>query len=117
MQHASRSVRVVTRTSLGLAALLTLGACAKKDTAADSARVADSVAAATPAPAPAAANSTATAAPAPATLNDAQIAHVAVTANSIDSAAGALAKQKGASKAVKDFGQTMVTDHGAVNKQ
>ena len=65
------------------------------------------------------ANSTATTAAAASggTLNDAQIAHVAVTANSIDSTAGALAKQKGASKAVKDFGQTMVTDHGKVNKQ
>ena len=52
-----------------------------------------------------------------ATLNDAQIAHVAVTANSIGSAAGALAQQKGTSQAVKDFGQTMVADHGSVNKQ
>ena len=49
--------------------------------------------------------------------NHAQIAHIAVTANSVDSAAGQLAKKKGATKAVKGFAQTMVTDHGGVNKQ
>jgi putative membrane protein len=61
-----------------------------------------------------------TAKPAAATtpaINDAQIAHIVVTANSIDSAAGALAKSKGTSKSVKDFAQTMITDHGGVNKQ
>jgi putative membrane protein len=51
------------------------------------------------------------------TLNDAQIAHVAVTANAIDSATGELAKQKGRSKAVRDFAQTMIIDHTSVNKQ
>jgi putative membrane protein len=50
-------------------------------------------------------------------INDAQIAHIAVTANAVDSAAGMLAKTKGTSKAVKDFAQTMVTDHAGVNKQ
>jgi putative membrane protein len=54
---------------------------------------------------------------APAKPNDAQIAHIAVTANSIDSAAGVLAKSKAQSKAVKDFAQTMITDHSQVNKQ
>lgn len=58
-----------------------------------------------------------TTAAAPAKPNDAQIAHIAVTANSIDSAAGVLAKSKAKSKAVKDFAQTMITDHTAVNKQ
>jgi len=106
------------RTTTALVTVATLCAigCGKSDQQ----KANDSAAAAATPPAASAtpANSTATAAaPAPATLNDAQIAHVAVTANSIDSAAGALAKQKGASKAVKDFGQTMVTDHGAVNKQ
>jgi putative membrane protein len=75
-------------------------ACAKADTAADTS------AATSPPPA--------TAAPA---INDAQIAHIAVTANAIDSAAGELAKQKGSSKEVRDFAQTMITDHGAVNKE
>jgi putative membrane protein len=80
-------------------------ACAKQDTAADTT-------AATAAPPVDTAKPAAAAAP-----NDAQIAHVAVTANAIDSAAGVMARQKGSAKAVKDFAQTMITDHGAVNKQ
>ena len=50
-------------------------------------------------------------------LNDAQIAHVAVTANAIDSAAGVMAQKKGQGKAVKDFAKMMVTDHSGVNRQ
>jgi putative membrane protein len=92
------------RISVALAALAAIAACAKKDTPA-----VDTTAtvAAAPAPAPA---------PAPA-INDAQIAHIVVTANAIDSTAGALAKTKASSKAVKDFAQTMVSDHMGVNKQ
>ena len=71
---------------------------------------ADTAAAASIAPPP----SDTAAAPKP---SDAQIAHIAVTANSIDSAAGVLAKSKAQSKAVKDFAQTMITDHTQVNKQ
>ena len=95
----------VIRTTIGMvAALFVLAACAKQDTAADTtATVAPPVDTAKPAVA---------AAP-----NDAQIAHVAVTANAIDSTAGVMAKQKGSAKAVKDFAQTMITDHGAVNRQ
>ena len=100
----SSSVPVV-RTTIGVvAALFALTACAKKDTAADT-----TAAAAAPA--------VDTVKPAPAAPNDAQIAHVAVTANSIDSPAGVMAKQKGSAKAVKDFAQAMINDHGAVNKQ
>lgn len=50
-------------------------------------------------------------------LTDPEIAHIAVTANTIDSTMGELAKTKARSSAVKGFAQTMVTDHGAVNKQ
>ncbi|HET7601964.1 MAG TPA: DUF4142 domain-containing protein [Gemmatimonadales bacterium] len=50
-------------------------------------------------------------------LNDAQIADIAVTANSIDSTSGKLALEKGSSKAVKDFAQTMIRDHSAVNQK
>ena len=50
-------------------------------------------------------------------VTDPQIAHIVVTANSIDSAMGELAKTKARSSAVKSFAQTMVTDHGAVNQQ
>ena len=85
-----------------------LGGCRKSETPATDT--------ATPAVAPAPDTARAAAAPAPA-INDAQIAHIVVTANAVDSAAGQLAKTKGASKAVKDFGQTMVNDHSGVNKQ
>lgn len=88
-------------TSLALAAgWLGVSACAKKE-----APAVDTTAMATPAPA---------AAPA---ITDAQIAHIVVTANSIDSSAGVLAKTKGTAKAVKDFAQMMITDHGGVNKK
>jgi putative membrane protein len=50
-------------------------------------------------------------------VTDPQIAHIVVTANSIDSAMGELAKTKARSSAVKGFAQTMITDHGAVNQQ
>ena len=50
-------------------------------------------------------------------LGDPQIAHVAVTANAIDSSFGELALTKARSQAVKDFAQTMITDHGGVNRQ
>ena len=49
--------------------------------------------------------------------NDAQIAHIVVTANQVDIDAGKLAQQKSTKAEVKAFGKQMVTDHGAVNKQ
>ena len=49
--------------------------------------------------------------------NDAQIAHIVVTANQVDIDAGKLAEQKGSNKDVKAFGKQMVTDHGGSNKQ
>jgi putative membrane protein len=81
-------------------------ACAPKDEAATDTAATDTTAAAPPAATP----------PAP-TVTDPQIAHIAVTANAIDSSFGALAATKARSQAVKDFAQTMVRDHGAVNKQ
>jgi putative membrane protein len=48
-------------------------------------------------------------------INDAQIAMIAVTADSIDIDAGKLAAEKASSKEVKEFGETMVRDHTAVN--
>lgn len=65
---------------------------------------------------PAAAAPAAEAPEAPA-LSDPEIAHIAVTANAIDSTMGELAKTKARSSAVKGFAQTMVTDHGGVNRQ
>jgi len=49
--------------------------------------------------------------------NDAQIAHIAYTAGSIDIAAGKQALSISKDKAVRDFAQEMVRDHTAVNDQ
>ena len=48
-------------------------------------------------------------------LNDAQIAHIAYTAGSIDIAAAKQALAKSHDKAVLDFANEMVRDHTAVN--
>ena len=53
----------------------------------------------------------------PAAINDAQIAHIVVTANQVDIDAGKVAEQKGSTADVKAFGKQMVTDHTGVNKQ
>src|SRR4051812_30535486 len=47
--------------------------------------------------------------------NDAQIAMIAVVADTVDVDAGKLAAEKASSKEVKDFAETMVRDHTAVN--
>ena len=57
------------------------------------------------------------AAPATAGPNDAQIAHIVVTANQVDIDAGKLAESKGSKADVKAFGKMMVTDHTGVNKE
>jgi putative membrane protein len=49
-------------------------------------------------------------------INDAQIAHIVVTANQVDIDAGKLAAAQGTNPEVKKFGQQMVTDHTGVNK-
>ena len=105
----NRSTRTLALALLGPA--LVLAAC-KKDSDNDTEN-ADSTAVVSPPPPPPAA------APAPAAgaPNDAQIAAIVLAANAVDSTAGELAKQKGTNAEVKQFGQTMVTDHGGVNKQ
>jgi putative membrane protein len=57
------------------------------------------------------------AAPTPAGPTDPEIAHIVVTANTIDVDAGKLAKSKAKSKEVKAFAQDMIKDHTAMNKQ
>jgi putative membrane protein len=57
------------------------------------------------------------AAPATPKLGDAEIAHVAVTANTIDAELGRLAQTKSQNEAVLAFAQTMIADHTAVNEQ
>jgi len=109
----NRSTRTLAIALLGPALVVT--AC-KKDS--DNTQVTtDTTAVAAPAPPPAPTDTTA-AAPAPSgTVSDAQIAAIVLAANTVDSTAGALAQQKGTNADVKKFGQTMVTDHGGVNKQ
>lgn len=60
---------------------------------------------------------TGTGAPAPAALTDPQIAKIAMSANSGDSARGRLAEQKATNADVKAFARMMVMDHSALNKQ
>ena len=50
-------------------------------------------------------------------LSDPEVAHVAVTANSIDIDLAKLAQSRTANHDVKQFAKTMVTDHSAVNAQ
>ena len=50
-------------------------------------------------------------------INDAQIAHIVVTANQVDVDAGKLAQKMSANAEVKKFGARMVADHEGVNKQ
>jgi putative membrane protein len=49
--------------------------------------------------------------------NDAQIAGIVVTANTVDIDAGKLAEKRAHNKEVKAFAKQMVTDHSGVNKQ
>jgi putative membrane protein len=58
-----------------------------------------------------------TAAPAAARPSDAEIAHIVVTANTIDVEAGELARSKASNAEVRQFGEKMVSDHNGVNEQ
>jgi len=51
-----------------------------------------------------------------AAVSDAEIAAIVVAANSVDAEAGDLAADRANSRAIKQFGKTMGTDHRAVNK-
>jgi putative membrane protein len=84
-------------------AMLAVIGCADADTE-DDAAVQDTAAQTAPAPAAAAAPS------------DPEIAHIVVTANTIDIEAGQLAKGKAANREVKAFAEQMITDHTGVNK-
>jgi putative membrane protein len=54
---------------------------------------------------------------APSDLTDPEVAHVAVTANSIDIELAKLAQSRTHNSDVKQFAKTMITDHSAVNAQ
>lgn len=49
-------------------------------------------------------------------LTDAEVAHVAVTANTIDADLGKVALERGVAAEVKAFARTMVDDHTGVNR-
>ena len=104
MSHFARRATFI---PIGIVLIAAASACGSKADKSNSAAVTDSVAAAMGA----------AQTPVAPALNDAQIAHIVVTANSIDSAAGVVAKAKGQNKLVKAFGQTMITDHSGVNAQ
>lgn len=50
-------------------------------------------------------------------LTDAEIAHIVVTANSVDIEAGNLAQEKASHMDVRGYAQRMIADHTASNKQ
>ena len=100
--------RALRRTSfVALSAAALVAGCGTGDKKEDSAKLADSIAAATPAPAPA---------PAPPTLTDPNIVAILDGANVADSAAGSVASSKGTAADVKTFGKDMMRDHHALRK-
>ena len=101
----------ISRTSIAaLCAAALVAACSKSENNADSTRMADSAAMATPAPA---GSSTTSAAP---TLTDANIVAILDEANMADSASGSVAATKGTNSEVKTFGRDMMRDHHALRK-
>jgi putative membrane protein len=107
MFSALSESRIVSRLTVSAIALLALAACQTRqsDTTTDTMAGLDTGAAA-PATAMAPGNPM---------LSDAEILQVVITANSADSAAGALATTQAKTASVKDFGKTMVKDHGNLN--
>jgi putative membrane protein len=65
----------------------------------------------------ASADSAAAAVPATPQVTDPEIAHIAVTANRLDTEAGELAKTKTKNADVKQFAETMIRDHTNVNNE
>lgn len=98
-----RVLRLTPYAALCAAALVS--GCGKGEKKEDSARIADSIAAATPAPAPA---------PAPPAMTDANILAKLDADNIADSTAGAMAVSKGTHADVKEFGRMMMKDHHAL---
>jgi putative membrane protein len=86
-----------------LSAALLLPACDGSDDAAENAGAEPAPEQAAPAPAP--------------TLDDAAIAHIAVTANTIDADMGELALERSTNDEVRAFAETMIRDHRGVNEQ
>lgn len=83
-----------------------LAACTTSNEASDAAR--DSIAVVTPMDSSAPMSKSGT-------LTDAQIANIVLTANSADSAAGAVAMPKAKRADIRDFARQMTLDHGMLN--
>jgi putative membrane protein len=108
--HPARTAALVVLT-------VAAAACAKNESAADSAR-ADSAMAAAPAnPAMPSGDTTANAATAAGGLTDANIVYILDQANIADSARGKLAETKGTSADVKAFGRLMAGEHHSLRAQ
>lgn len=100
--------RVLRSTPLfALCAAALVSGCGKGELKEDSAKKADSIAAAMPAPAPA---------PAAPTLTDANVVALLDGANAADSSAGSVAAAKGTAADVKSFAKDMMRDHHALRK-
>ncbi len=100
--------RVLSRTPLfALCAAALVSGCSKGEMKEDSAKKADSMAAAMPVTAPA---------PAAPTLTDANIVALLDGANVADSSAGAVGAAKGTASDVKSFAKDMMRDHHALRK-
>jgi putative membrane protein len=111
------TLRTLRSAPLAGALLLTVAvaACKKdKDEYGGAANDTTSAAAAPATPAPAAPDTAKAAAAGPVT--DPQIAAIVVAANDVDIDAGKLAKDKATNPQVKQFAETMIRDHTAVNK-
>lgn len=101
--------RILRRTPyVALCAAALVSGCGKGDKKEDSAKRADSIAAATPAPAPA---------PTPPALTDANVLAKLDADNVADSSAGSLASSKGTNAGVKEFGRMMIKDHHALRTE
>jgi putative membrane protein len=106
MHHAGMLITRGSSLALLLVAAALVGCRGADEDMADSLAMGDTSAMVPPA--------TATTTP---TLTDAQIAHVAVTANSIDSAAGEAARSRARNGGVREFADMMIRDHGSTNRQ
>ena len=101
--------RALRRTSfVSFCAAAPVVGCGSGDKKEDSAKKADSIAAAMPAPAPAP--------PAPPALTDPNIVAILDGANMADSAAGSVGAAKGTAADVKSFAKDMMRDHHALRK-
>ncbi len=98
-----------------LVTLALAAGCSKSNNGATAS--ADTAMASPAAPAAPAAEAPSAAPATTAALSDPQIAMIALSANSGDSARGVLAQKTSTNPEVKAFGKMMVTDHGGLNKQ